>query len=99
MKAIRGDHHDTQQMLADKLNVSKATIQSWEQEKSSPSHDFLVAICRLYDVSSDFLLGLNDDDPLYAKKQQEQLNNENREMIMKLTAFLLSEQKKQHQKR
>ena len=40
------------------------TVRSWEQEKSAPSHEMLVQICRLYHVSSDYLLGLTDRDPL-----------------------------------
>ena len=55
---IRKDHGDTQVTLARKLNVTHFTVSSWEQEKSSPSHEALVSICRLYNVSSDYLLGL-----------------------------------------
>lgn len=55
---IRSFHGDTQASLAGKLNVTRHTIASWEQGKSSPSHEMLVKICELYDVSSDFLLGI-----------------------------------------
>lgn len=72
LKEIRKDYGDTQQRLADKLQVSKFTAQSWEQGKSKANHDTLVAICRLYQVSSDYLLGLSDDDPLYVKNRQPQ---------------------------
>lgn len=54
---IRKDHDDTQAILADRLNVSISSIRSWEQEKSSPPHELLVKICRLYHVSADYLLG------------------------------------------
>ena len=63
LKEIRKDAKDRQSDLAEKLNVSVQTIKSWEGEKSSPGHDFLVQICRLYNVSADYLLGLSDDDP------------------------------------
>ena len=48
---IRKDHGDNQDDLARKLNVSVFAIRSWEQEKSAPSHEMLVRVCRLYQVS------------------------------------------------
>lgn len=67
---IRKDHGDKQTDLAQKLNVAVSTIRSWEQEKSAPPHDMLVRICRLYRVSSDYLLGLSDIDPAYVQHQR-----------------------------
>lgn len=64
---IRKDHGDTQADLAKRLDVSLPTVRAWEQEKSSPSHDMLVIICKLYSVSSDYLLGLSDIDPSYVR--------------------------------
>lgn len=61
---VRKDHGDRQADLAEKLHVTLYTVRSWEQENSSPSHDLLVRICRLYHVSSDYLLGLSNHDPL-----------------------------------
>ena len=69
---IRKDHDDTQAVLAKKLNVSVTTVRSWEQEKSSPSHDALVAICRLYRISADYLLGLSEVDPAYDPRGNQQ---------------------------
>ena len=53
---VRKDHNDRQADLAQKLHVTLYTVRSWEQEKSAPSHEMLVRICRLYQVSSDYLL-------------------------------------------
>jgi len=66
----RKDHGDKQIDLAQKLNVSIATVRSWEQEKSSPPHEMLVAICRLYHVSADYLLGLSNVDPVYMQRRR-----------------------------
>ena len=68
---IRKDHHDTQASLAKKLVVSIPTIRAWEQNKSDPSYQTLCKICRMYNVSSDYLLGLNNDDPLLHKEKTE----------------------------
>ena len=92
LKEIRKDHGDTQQDLANKLSVSVFTIQSWEQEKSAPSHDLLVALCQLCQVSSDYLLGLVNDDPLFATKRESQLSPENLALLKRFESFLLSEQ-------
>ena len=77
---VRKDHNHTQQDLANLLHISISTVRSWESEKSSPSHEMLVSICRLYQVSADYLLGLTRVDPMYVQRQrlenfsQEELN-------------------------
>lgn len=70
---IRGDFGDTQASLAEKLHVSPFTVSSWEQEKSAPNHEMLVKICRLYQVSSDYLLGLSDEDFSSHQCRQEEI--------------------------
>lgn len=68
---MRKDHGDTQATLARRLGVSLPTVRAWEQEKSSPSHEMLVELCRLYHVSSDYLLGLTDEDPAYVRHHRQ----------------------------
>ena len=67
---VRKDHGDTQAALAKRLRVTLSAVRSWEQEKSSPSHEMLVAICRLYHISSDYLLGLSNVDPAYEQRKR-----------------------------
>ena len=93
LQDIRKDHGDTQQALAEKLHVSLYSIRCWEQGKSDPSHDLLVAICRLYGISADYLLGLTDEDPAFLQRKRKKLTPENRTLLRRFDAFLLSEQK------
>ena len=87
---VRKDHGDTQQALADRLNVTKFTISNWEQEKSEPSHELLVKICRFYDVSADYLLGITDLDPAYAqRRRKEQFTAEEVETLRKVERYLI----------
>ena len=87
---IRKDHGDTQQELADKLQVTKFTVSNWEQEKSEPYHEILVKICRLYGVSADYLLGLSDVDPAYAqRRRQERFTAEEEAELRQFEAYLL----------
>ena len=87
---IRKDHKDTQASLAAKLNVSISVVRSWEQEKSSPSHEMLVSICRLYEVSSGYLLGLSRTDPAYVnRRRQRTLSPQELEALEEYERFLL----------
>ena len=92
LQEIRKDHNDTQQSLADKLHATLFAVRCWEQNKSDPSHDTLVSICRLYDVSADYLLGLTDIDPAYTRRRRKLLSAENQAILHRFESFLLAEQ-------
>ncbi len=57
-KAIRTENGLTQSQLGDKLSVSQDTVSLWETGKSTPGAEYIVAICKLFSVSADYLLGL-----------------------------------------
>lgn len=46
---------------AEKLCVSQPTVSSWESGRKSPPIEQIIAMCKLYDVSSDFLLGITGE--------------------------------------
>lgn len=94
LQEIRKDHGDTQQSLADQLHVTLYAVRCWEQGKSSPSYETLVKICKLYHTSSDYLLGLTNEEPHYMQTQQKSLNTENLLTLKKFAAFLFNEQNK-----
>lgn len=55
IKAVRTDKKITQQAFADSLNVSKSTIESIEYGRREPSDRTLKDICRVYNVSYEWL--------------------------------------------
>ena len=90
LSEVRKDHGDKQTDLAQKLNVAVSTVRSWEQEKSSPPHEMLVCICRLYQVSADYLLGLSDVDPAYVQhRRQESLTQKELAALRDYEAYLM----------
>lgn len=94
LSEIRKDHGDTQAILAQKLEVSLPTVRAWEQEKSSPSHETLVKLCRMYGISSDYLLGLTDEDPAYVRqRRQAHLTNEEQKLLKEFEAYLIWKRK------
>lgn len=76
---IRKNYHDTQKSLADKLGLTVWAVSAWEQGRNSPPSDVLLAICKLYGTSADYLLGLTDIDPSdEARKQRQRLTKKNK---------------------
>ena len=51
----------TQRQLADKINVSPQVISNWERGYTEPSSEDIKKLSAILDVSSDYLLGLSDD--------------------------------------
>ncbi len=60
LKEIRMENHLTQAQFGEKFSVSQDTVSLWEKGKSIPTADYLIAICKYFSVSADFLLGLTD---------------------------------------
>lgn len=50
--------------LAKRLNVAKQTISNWENDNIQPSIDMLVRLSHLFAVSTDYLLGLEQQPRL-----------------------------------
>lgn len=73
LKELRLEKKLTQQQAADAVGVSRSVISGYETELRLPSLDILVSLARLYGVTTDFLLcvdnrqtvdvsGLNEDE-------------------------------------
>lgn len=48
----------TQVQLAQKLGITKQTVSNWENDNIQPSIDMLVKLSNIFNVSTDYLLGL-----------------------------------------
>ena len=91
---VRRNYGETQKQLADSIHLNVNSVSGWEQGKNSISVDSVIAICKHYHVSADYLLELTEDDPAMAKSRTEALSMENRVLLRKFEAFLLNEQNK-----
>ena len=85
----------TQKSLADKLGLTVWAVSAWEQGRNSPPSDVLLAICKLYGTSADYLLGLTDIDPSdEARKQRQRLTEEEQNEMHRYEEYLLWKRKK-----
>lgn len=58
LKTIRLKKNMTQAQLAQKLGLTKSVISAYETGLRLPSYDTLIHIAKIYNVSTDYLLGL-----------------------------------------
>ena len=90
LSEIRKDNGDRQEDLAEKLCVSKHTVSSWEQGKTMPPAETIKRICELYDISSDYLLGLIPWDIAYEyTRRQSDFTEEERAKIKEYEQFII----------
>ena len=60
LKDLREKMGVTQSQLAKKLNLTRASVNNWELGLSTPSTPFIVELAKLFHVTTDYLLGMND---------------------------------------
>lgn len=58
LKELRKEAGLTQKQLARLLNKSETGYASWEQGLSEPSINDLRALCKIYNISADELIGI-----------------------------------------
>lgn len=60
LKELRTESKFTQKQLAEKLGTTNSSVCDWECGRSEPGIDHIVKLCKLFEVSADYLLGLED---------------------------------------
>ena len=105
LKKIRQDNNMTQEELAKKINTSRSNIANYENNKNMPSIDILNKLSKLFNVSTDYLLGKSDiRNPEEVKNSKinvafssgyDGLNETNQNIINATIAGLLAKQKEE----
>ena len=60
IKKLKKEAKYTQTQLANMLSTSQDTISIWELDKALPDVESVIKLCKIFDVSADFLLGLTE---------------------------------------
>ena len=60
IKELRKAFGLSQVELAMRMEVTKQTISNWENENIQPSIEMLIRVAALFQVSTDYLLGLDN---------------------------------------
>lgn len=60
IRQLRKDAKYTQTQLAQMLSTSQDTVSIWELDKALPDVESLIKLCKIFDVSADYILGLSE---------------------------------------
>ena len=58
LKSLRIKNNMTQAQLANRLGLTKSVISAYETGLRMPSYDVLIHISRIFNVTTDYLLGI-----------------------------------------
>ena len=61
IKSLRLEKGIGQNLLAEKIDVSNASISYWENAKQEPSVEVVFKMAEFFNVSADYILGLKDE--------------------------------------
>lgn len=86
IKSLREKSGMTQTQLAKRLCVSRSAVNSWEMSLSTPSSIYLVKLSKIFGVSTDYLLSLDDG----IKIDITDLNEHEQEIVMQLVDYFKS---------
>lgn len=62
LKELRNSKNLSQDDLGKILGVRKSSISNWETDKATPTYEILTKLAQYFNVTTDYLLGLNQDD-------------------------------------
>ena len=60
LKELRAEKGLTQKQLAEQIDSAQSAIYYWESNKQEPTISALKKLCQFFNVSADYLLGLED---------------------------------------
>lgn len=62
LRALRVENKFSMKMLAEKIGTSDVAINNWENKINEPKISYLYRLAKVLNVSSDYLIGLEDED-------------------------------------
>lgn len=69
IKNLRLQYGYTQKLMAEKLNIKQNTYSQYETGARQISIDSLISLSKFYNTSTDYILGLTDEEEPYPRIQ------------------------------
>ena len=87
IKMLRENKNLTQSDLAKQLGITRSSVNAWEMGISVPSTQYIVELAQIFDISTDYLLNVNNTSTIGIKG----LNDKQIEIISKLINYFKNE--------
>lgn len=89
LQELRKMNGYSQEVLAEKLGVSRQSISKWERAESSPEIDNLMALAKIYGISVDDLLNTDKDKVIVQdpKKKDKDFKGKIKSLLSKANDF------------
>lgn len=62
LKLLRKQKNVSQKVVAEAIGITLSAYSNYEQGIREPNIQIIIALCKYFDVSADYLLGLKDWD-------------------------------------
>ena len=70
IRSLREDHDMTQKQLSEMLHCSQQVYSNYELGQRDIPTDVLIKLAEIYDVSTDYILGLTDNPKRLSKNSR-----------------------------
>lgn len=83
IKMLRENKGLSQKALADKLGITRSSVNAWEQGISVPSTQYIVELATMFEVSTDYLLNFKNSNSISI----EGLNDKEVKIVLELIEY------------
>lgn len=84
IKRLRENMGLSQAALARKLGVTRASVNAWEMELSSPTAAYLVEMAQLFHTTTDDILGLSQEEQISLRD----MNDQEKRLVYDLVEYI-----------
>lgn len=84
IKDIRDKNGLTQEELARKMSITRSSVNAWEMGISMPSPENLVRLSEIFNVSTDYILGVDNRETVSI----DNLSDEKKKIVYELVKIL-----------
>lgn len=91
IRKYRKENNISQESLGEKLGVSRQSISLWENNQTQPSLENIVALAKIFNVTTDDLLSNNEQErETVIEKKDTKLLNKNRKTVKKFVLIIIA---------